>query len=168
MAYLDDLGTELKTVVATVVDLPPPGPNQINTFTVMQGMNRNFVTSINDQEIILPCIVVEIGTFVPELEFGMDNWAQNRIPVSIHYIAQLAGVNGTQGLVDEQARNIVTFIDNPANSFSFFSNAVESGEVMSDLSAAINEALFAVSRVNVISSCAKWMPGFLINFQLPV
>lgn len=163
MAYLDDLIGELKTVAGTVVALPVPGAGQTNTFAVMQGINQNFVNAINSTKVLLPCLVIEIGEFNPELDFGLDNWGQNRIPCTIHYVAQLAGDSGTQAGVDAQARKIALYIDDPANSFSTF-GAYESGMVASDLNSAINEALLAVSKVNVISSCVKWDPGFLVNF----
>ena len=165
MTYLDNLIGELKTIGATVAALPTPGSGEANTYSVVQGMNKNFVEEINEGTVLWPLIVVELGKFEPELEFGIDNWGQNRIPTRIHYVAQLAGVNGTQGDVDEVGRNIVNFIDNPANSpFQYF-GAYESGEVISDLGNPIMDALFAVSKVNIVSSTSTWLPGFLVTWS---
>lgn len=168
MAYLKDLFTELESVAADAVGLRiPPTPNKRNRFTEMQGVVKNFVTAVNNQQYSLPLIVVQVGKEMADLEFGLDNWAQKRIPVTIYYVSALGvDVGGSQDNVDDQARKIMLAIDNPANVFETF-GAFESGEVYSDLDNPINKALLADSKVPIISAFVRWNPGFLVNFQLP-
>lgn len=166
MAYLNDLIAELEAVTARATSLPDAQPGRRNRFSVMQGVTKNFVTAINNGQYSLPLIVIDVGKFNSDLEFGLDNWAQKRIPVTIFYVAALGGPTGSQDYVNEQMINLMLAIDNPANQFENF-GAFESGDLSSDLDNPVNRALLADSKVSIISAHVRWNPGFLVNFQSP-
>jgi hypothetical protein len=167
--YLDDLIAEVFGIVVEVFGLAVPPTGSRNTFTQMQGMNHNFVTGINNGKYVLPLAVVQLGTFAYDEDWAFDRWGQDRLPVVVHYVSTLGSDTGTQAQVDAQARAFVSFIDDPVNlPFANFWPADMAGTVRSDLSNEINDALLAVSEVNVISASAVWFPGWMIDFtQFP-
>jgi hypothetical protein len=104
-----------------------------------------------------------VGKFTAELEMGIDNWAQKRMPVHLFCVAQWGGTNGSQDWVNGQVTAVGNHIDNPENVIPWIGNCNESCEIDSDITADINHSLLGSSKTQIVSAYCKWEPGFFIN-----
>ena len=162
MAQLQDIANELQTVITTAVSLPAPVAGTINFYTSIQATKKSIVNQLIANKVSLPCVVLRLGKFAVEADFGLDTWSQKRLPVTVHYFTQWGGTNGDQDYVNSQITNISNLIDAPGLTFSTF-QALESAELDSDIDEDINAALLASSQVQIVSASASWVPGFMVN-----
>ena len=162
MAILDTLESAIRPVVASAVSLANPPSGSYNFFTSMTGITQNFTSQISRGNILLPCVVLEIGDFMPDTDFGIANLTSKRMPITIHYIAELGGTDGGQSGVMDQAFNIgLAFDINPTWTYW---EIIEPCTVLSNVDAAINAPLAGASRKSLVSASASWNPGWQVNF----
>src|ERR1700734_270681 len=103
MDPLDSIIAEIKAAAIAAVSLPNPPSGARNWFTSIGAIRQNFTADIENGSISLPCVVLSTGDFMPDTEFGIGDVNTKRLPVTLYYIAQVAGVDGKQGGVSNQA-----------------------------------------------------------------
>jgi len=161
MALLADLIDELTEFIRTALSLDAPStPGHTNFLTSIQAAKKSFVEEVKAGTVELPCVVLEIGDFTPDNDYGSHN-DFSRAPVTIHIIRPW-GPGGNQRSVYEDAEAIKNGIDRPHVPFTNFLPR-ERGRVLTDADSPVNAALFVEAKANIVSSCVQWAPGFLVG-----
>ena len=167
MGILQDIVSEIQTNIVAATGLITPPSGGTNFFTAVNGLSQNFLNALAKSNVLLPCVVLEIGDFSPDTEYGVGDVLCKRLQVTAHYIAKVAAQDGTQDGVCEQAINIGVQFDVVGQPFSTF-QVIEPCTIISNIDSAINAPLAGVSKVSVVSAQASWTPGFQVQFETPL
>jgi hypothetical protein len=157
MGALQDIIDELKPLILGAFGMvETTDPDKMNFFTSVQGAVQNFPQEVRADSIELPCAVLEIGTFTPDTDWGVDNPNMKRFSVCAHKVVKQS-ITENQDTVNDSALNFVWVMDN-TSTFNHF-QVMEPGVVQSDLDSPIN-ALLVGSKNPIVSACGRYDPGF--------
>lgn len=158
---LKDVIDELKALVRASFELPDPEPETYNVLTSIQAASFSFVEAVKAGEIVLPCVVIEVGDLERDEDWGPTNQFLKRAPVSFYYLRNRGSSGNQKDLADPMARFIVAIDDGDAEFNTF--QVIETGTLQSDVDCPINTALFGESNVSLLASRGYWTPGFLVD-----
>lgn len=162
MALLATIIAEIKTNAIAAVSLPTPPTGVQNWYTSIGAISQEFTQNIEKGKTSFPCVILSIGDFMADTDYGIGDVLTKRMPVTLYYIAQKAGTNGNQDSVSSEVANIMIAFDDPSVPFnSFF--VIEPGSIISNVDGSITSAVQKTAKNQVVAASVSWSPGFQVN-----
>lgn len=137
-----------------------------NLITSLEATREQVVETFQAGTHQPPYVVVHIGDFANEPDFGMANQPM-RAPVIVHYLT-VRGPNSGDGKMMQQTdlhakmEALRAAIDGPTLRSTFA--RIEIGQVSTSEAAPVNSKLAAESKTQIIAGALSYSPGLLVNF----